>query len=92
MPIEVDSRLVAQVVASWTGIPLGKMMKDEAAQILTFETSWRSGSGTGPGARVSRPQSPRGQGGLKNPKTPIGIFLFVSPFRRGEDRDRALGG
>ena len=36
VPLDVDARLVAAVVGSWTGIPIGKMMKDEASLALVF--------------------------------------------------------
>ena len=37
VPLDVDARLVAGVVESWTGIPVGKMAQDEATSILQFK-------------------------------------------------------
>src|SRR5690606_29471682 len=37
VPVEVTSEVVAKVVGDWTGIPVGNMVKDQAAQLLTME-------------------------------------------------------
>ena len=78
VPLDVDARLVAGVVESWTGIPVGKMAQDEATSILQFKQ--RVGErikgqehaieAVDRGLRAAR-------AGLKNPSTPIGVFLFV---------------
>jgi type VI secretion system protein VasG len=85
VPLDVDGRLVAQVVAGWTGIPVGKMMKDEAAQMLTFKDRLgerikgqdQAIEAVDRGLRAAR-------AGLKNPQAPIGQFLFVGPSGVGK--------
>ena len=37
IPIQVDGLVVAEVVAAWTGIPLGKMVKDEIRNVMNLE-------------------------------------------------------
>ncbi|MFH1143583.1 MAG: type VI secretion system ATPase TssH [Candidatus Eisenbacteria bacterium] len=84
-PLDVDGRVVASIVSNWTGIPVGKMMRDEAALVLGFRE--RLGErikgqdhaldAVDRGIRAAR-------AGLKNPKTPIGVFLFVGPSGVGK--------
>ena len=85
VPLDVDARLVAGVVESWTGIPVGKMAQDEATSILQFKTRVAERikgqdhaiEAVDRGLRASR-------AGLKNPTTPIGVFLFVGPSGVGK--------
>ena len=85
VPLDVDARLVAGVVESWTGIPVGKMAQDEATSILQFKARVAERikgqdhaiDAVDRGLRASR-------AGLKNPTTPIGVFLFVGPSGVGK--------
>ncbi|MCC6348532.1 MAG: type VI secretion system ATPase TssH [Candidatus Eisenbacteria bacterium] len=85
VPLDVDARLVGGVVESWTGIPVGKMAQDEATSILQFKDRVASRlkgqdhaiDAVDRGLRASR-------AGLKNPGTPIGVFLFVGPSGVGK--------
>jgi type VI secretion system protein VasG len=89
--LDVDGKLVAAVVASWTGIPAGKMMKDEAASILSFKD--RLGDRI-KGQEQALAAIDRGmraaRSGLKNPQAPIGQFLFVGPSGVGKT-ETAIG-
>jgi type VI secretion system protein VasG len=88
---EVTPEVVARVVADWTGIPIGKMVQDQATALLTFEDNLRKrikgqdhvSEMVGKGMRASK-------AGLKNPKTPMGVFLFVGPSGVGKT-ETALG-
>ncbi|HRJ78709.1 MAG TPA: AAA family ATPase, partial [Planctomycetota bacterium] len=89
--IEVTPDIVAKVISDWTGIPIGKMVQDEAASLLEFEkqmTQRVKGQDhvmkiLGTGIRASK-------AGLKDPKTPIGVFLLVGPSGTGKT-ETALG-
>jgi type VI secretion system protein VasG len=91
VPLDVDASLVASVVSSWTGIPVGKMVKDEAAAILTLKDRLKERikgqdqalEAVDRGLRAAR-------AGLKSPSTPIGVFLFVGPSGVGKT-ECALG-
>jgi len=82
---EVDGEVIARVVSDWTGIPLGKMVRDDAQTVLQFEG--RLGErikgqdhaidSIGQGIRASK-------AGLQNPRTPIGVFLLVGPSGVGK--------
>jgi type VI secretion system protein VasG len=88
---DVTPEVVARVVADWTGIPIGKMVQDQAAALLSFEESLRKrikgqdhvSAVVGKGIRAAK-------AGLKNPRTPMGVFLFVGPSGVGKT-ETALG-
>jgi len=88
---DVTPEVVARVVADWTGIPIGKMVQDQAAALLSFEESLRKrikgqdhvSEMVGKGIRAAK-------AGLKNPRTPMGVFLFVGPSGVGKT-ETALG-
>ncbi len=85
VPVDVGADLVAQVVADWTGIPMGKMVEDESATLLTLEDNISArikGQGyamerLGEGIRGSKM-------GLTTPDAPNGVFLFVGPSGVGK--------
>ncbi len=91
IPIEVNGEVIARVVSDWTGIPLGKMVRDESQNILQFDSRLRERikgqdhaiEALGRGIRAAK-------AGLQNPKTPIGVFLFVGPSGVGKT-ESALG-
>jgi type VI secretion system protein VasG len=91
IPTEVNGEVIARVVSDWTGIPLGKMVRDESQNILQFESRLRERikgqdhaiEALGRGIRAAK-------AGLQNPKTPIGVFLFVGPSGVGKT-ESALG-
>jgi len=85
VPLDVDGHTVASVVAGWTGIPVGKMVSDEAASILRFRERMAERikgqdaalDAVDRGVRAAR-------AGLRNPQTPLGVFLFVGPSGVGK--------
>jgi type VI secretion system protein VasG len=85
VPLDVDASVVAAVVSGWTGIPVGKMVSDEAASVLQFRDRMaerikgqdQALEAVDRGIRAAR-------AGLKNPQTPIGVFLFVGPSGVGK--------
>ncbi len=44
MRVCVDAHIVGDVVSAWTGIPIGKMLKDEVESVLQLEASSAAGS------------------------------------------------
>ncbi len=85
IPLEVGPESIARVVADWTGIPIGKMVQDEARSILQLEE--RLGErikGQGHAIDVVAQGIRASKAGLANPKAPIGVFLFVGPSGVGK--------
>lgn len=83
--IEVDPDVIAMVVSDWTGIPLGKVLRDQAANILTLDAQLeaRVRGQTTALAKISETIQ-TSQSGLKDPQQPTGVFLLVGPSGVGK--------
>jgi type VI secretion system protein VasG len=82
---EVSPEVVAQVISDWTGIPLGKMVKDEAQTVLSFKGDLNKRiKGQGQAVLAVDEGIRAAKAGLNNPNTPIGVFLFVGPSGVGK--------
>ncbi len=83
--IEVDPDVVAQVVSDWTGIPLGKVLKDEAKTIIELEDRLKERIKGQEFAMSTLAEAIRAsKAGIKNPSQPMGVFLFVGPSGVGK--------
>jgi type VI secretion system protein VasG len=81
----VDEQAVASVVADWTGIPVGRMVKNEIQAVLSLADSLEKrviGQRHGLEAIAKRIQTSRA--GLDNPSKPIGVFLLAGPSGVGK--------
>jgi len=81
----VDAAAVAAVVADWTGIPIGKMVKDEVSAALQMEnrlTSRVVGQDHALGLIAKKLRTAKS--GLGNPQQPMGVFLLVGPSGVGK--------
>ena len=89
----VGEEEIAQVVAGWTGIPVKKMTEEESDRLLHLEELLHKrviGQSEAVSA-VSRAIR-RARAGLKDPKRPIGSFIFLGPTGVGKtELCRALG-
>jgi len=85
MRVCVDGHIVGEVISAWTGIPVGKMLRDEIQTVLTLEKHL--------GARVigqdhaleaisQRIRTSRAS--LEDPNKPIGVFMLVGPSGVGK--------
>ncbi len=82
---DVDGSIAAEVVADWTGIPVGSMMKDEAQVLLSFEERLKSRILGQEEAVADIADTIRtAKAGMRNPEAPIGVFLFVGPSGVGK--------
>src|SRR5436309_1156609 len=81
----VTPELIAQVVENWTGVPVSQMVEGERQNLLNLEDDLRKrviGQDEAISA-VSRAIR-RSRAGLKDPKRPIGSFLFLGPTGVGK--------
>lgn len=81
----VDSNIIAKVVSDWTGIPIGKMVKNELQSILNLDQILNKriiNQEQGIEEIVKRIQTSRA--GLDDPKKPIGVFMLVGPSGVGK--------
>ena len=88
---DVDEAIVASVVADWTGIPAGKMVRDDVQAIMDLEK--RLGArvrGQDQALSLLARELRSARSGLKPPSTPLGVFLLVGPSGVGKT-ETALG-
>jgi type VI secretion system protein VasG len=81
----VDQQAVAAVVSDWTGIPTGRMVKDEIETVLGLAKHLGGrviGQGHALEMLASRVQTARA--GLENPEKPIGVFMLAGPSGVGK--------
>jgi type VI secretion system protein VasG len=81
----VDAQIVAEVISGWTGIPVGKMMKDEIATILSLQDVLGSrviGQSYALDVISQRIQTSRAS--LDDPNKPVGVFMLVGPSGVGK--------
>jgi type VI secretion system protein VasG len=81
----VDGQAVASVVADWTGVPVGRMVKNEIAAVMHLADTLEKrviGQRHALDAIGMRIQTSRA--GLENPSRPIGVFLLVGPSGVGK--------
>ncbi|WP_435230883.1 type VI secretion system ATPase TssH [Pseudopelagicola sp. nBUS_20] len=77
MPI-VDHQAVASVVGDWTGIPVGRMVKDEIETVLKLEEHLaKRVIGQDHAMRMIAKRIQTSRAGLDNPSKPIGVFLLA---------------
>jgi ATP-dependent Clp protease ATP-binding subunit ClpC len=81
----VDEDDVAEVVAMWTGIPVTQMMETEAERLLHMEDRLHEQI-VGQDEAISAVSDAirRARSGLKDPKRPIGSFIFIGPSGVGK--------
>lgn len=83
--IEVDPDMVSKVVSDWTGIPLGKVMREEARNVVNLETNLRERiKGQDQALEAITQVIKASKAGLKDPAQPMGVFLLVGPSGVGK--------
>jgi ATP-dependent Clp protease ATP-binding subunit ClpC len=90
----VDARDIAAVVSMWTGIPVSNLLQTETDKLLNMEGSLRQRIvGQEQAIQAVSDAIRRARSGLKDPKRPIGTFLFLGPTGVGKtELAKALAG
>ena len=90
----VDVNDIADVVHQWTGIPLSQMMETEATKLLQMESRLHERIiGQDEAIHAISDAIRRARSGLKDPKRPIGSFIFIGPSGVGKtELAKALAG
>jgi len=81
----VDEQIVGEVISGWTGIPVGKMVKDEIGMVLSLEKHLGQrviGQDHALAAVSQRIRTSRAS--LDDPSKPVGVFLLVGPSGVGK--------
>ena len=85
MRVCVDAQIVGEVVAAWTGIPIGKMLRDEMQSILKLESHLgRRVIGQDHALGMLSERIRTSKAGLEDPGKPIGVFMLVGPSGVGK--------
>ncbi|NPA92861.1 MAG: AAA domain-containing protein [Chloroflexi bacterium] len=81
----VDAEDIAEVVSQWTGIPVTQMMETEAERLLHMEERLHERIvGQDEAIAAISDAIRRARSGLKDPKRPIGSFIFIGPSGVGK--------
>ncbi len=81
----VDPELISQVVSTWTGIPVEKMIKSESDKLLNMEELLKGRVvGQDHALEVVSDAIRRSRSALSDPNRPIGAFLFLGPTGVGK--------
>ncbi|MBI3074282.1 MAG: ATP-dependent chaperone ClpB [Deltaproteobacteria bacterium] len=81
----VDTEDIAEVVASWTGIPVAKMMEAEIQKLVRMEGQLQKRVvGQDPAIVKVAEAVRRARAGLQDPNRPIGSFIFLGPTGVGK--------
>jgi type VI secretion system protein VasG len=85
MRVSVDAQIVGEVISAWTGIPLGKMVRNEIETVLTLDEHLKKrviGQDRALFAIAQRILTSRAN--LDDPVKPVGVFLLVGPSGVGK--------
>ena len=84
-PRVVDAEEIAQVVASWTGVPVTRLHEEETTRLLNMEQALHLRIvGQDEAVKAMSRAVRRGRVGLKDARRPIGSFIFLGPTGVGK--------
>ena len=82
---EVTEREIAEIISSWTGVPVKQLTEDESERLLKMEETLHSRLvGQDEAVKAVSRAIRRSRTGLKDPKKPIGSFIFSGPTGVGK--------
>jgi len=82
---EVDEEGIADLISKWTGVPVSRMLEGEAEKLLQMEERIHERIiGQEDAVRVVSESIRRARAGLKDPRRPIGSFIFLGPTGVGK--------
>ncbi|MGA1985274.1 MAG: type VI secretion system ATPase TssH [Candidatus Sulfotelmatobacter sp.] len=83
--VAVDAQIVGEVISAWTGIPVGKMMKDEISTVLSLPTFLgQRVIGQLHALEIISQRISTARARLDDPIKPIGVFMLVGPSGVGK--------
>src|SRR5207253_1223814 len=82
---EVDEENIAEIVSSWTGVPVSRLVEEESARLLRMEDDIHARLiGQDDAVKVISQAVRRARAGLKDARRPIGSFIFLGPTGVGK--------
>ena len=83
--VAVDAQIVGEVISAWTGIPVGKMMKDEISTVLSLPSFLgQRVIGQLHALEIISQRISTSRARLDDPNKPIGVFMLVGPSGVGK--------
>lgn len=81
----VDAQIVSEVIAAWTGIPVGKMLKDEISTVLEMpKLLGQRVIGQDHALEMISQRILASRAGMEDPSKPVGVFLLIGPSGVGK--------
>jgi type VI secretion system protein VasG len=85
MRVCVDAQIISEVISGWTGIPVGKLLKDEISTVLELESHLRRRLiGQDHALQIIAERVRTSRSSLDDPSKPIGVFMLVGPSGVGK--------
>ncbi|MEY4914969.1 MAG: hypothetical protein RJA02_1238, partial [Armatimonadota bacterium] len=85
IPLIVGEDEIAQIVTSWTGIPVSRLVETETQKLLQMESALHKRVISQDEAIIAVSKAVRrARSGMKDPRRPMGSFLFVGPTGTGK--------
>jgi len=82
---EIDEEDIAEIISKWTGVPVSKLVEEESQKLIEMEnTLHKQVIGQDEAVEIISDSIRRARSGLKDPKRPIGTFLFLGPTGVGK--------
>lgn len=82
---EINEEDIAEIISKWTGVPVSKLVESEAEKLIQMENIiHKRVVGQEEAVECVSDAIRRARSGLKNPKKPIGTFLFLGPTGVGK--------
>src|SRR5271157_4440175 len=85
MRVSVDAQIVGEVISAWTGIPLGKMVRNEIETVLALDEHLKKRViGQDDALSVIAQRILTSRANLDDPVKPVGVFLLIGPSGVGK--------
>ncbi|MGI9628440.1 MAG: type VI secretion system ATPase TssH, partial [Longimicrobiales bacterium] len=85
VPVTVDAALVGEVISGWTGIPVGKMLRDDLSTALALEQHLGERViGQDHALEIMSRRIRTSRAGIEDPDKPVGVFMLVGPSGVGK--------
>jgi ATP-dependent Clp protease ATP-binding subunit ClpC len=82
---EVTEENIAEIVSTWTGVPVSRLVEEETSRLLKMEDEIHARLiGQDEAVKIISQSVRRARAGLKDPKRPIGSFVFLGPTGVGK--------
>ncbi len=83
--LQATGRDIAQMVAMWTGVPIGHVQEEETARMVNMEVQVHERLiAQDEAVRAVSRSIRRAYAGVKNPRRPVGVFMFLGPTGVGK--------